>query len=71
MLESLVDTAFSADTRLGTFLQSVASKETAAWDVLSFGQAWRFPLFSSGFHKTRRFNPVWSTRAASSAYADS
>ena len=34
MLESLVDAAFSADTRLGNFLQSVASKETAAWDVV-------------------------------------
>ena len=34
MLESLLEVAFSADTRLGTFLQSVASKETAAWDVV-------------------------------------
>ena len=34
MLESLVDAAFSADTRLGTFLRSIASKETAAWDAV-------------------------------------
>ena len=34
MLESLVDAAFSADTRLGNFLQSVASKETAVWEVV-------------------------------------
>ena len=34
MLESLVDAAFSADTRLGTFLRSIATKETAAWDAV-------------------------------------
>ena len=34
MLESLVESAFSADTRLGTFLRSMTSKESAAWDVV-------------------------------------
>ena len=50
MLESLVDTAFSADTRLGTFLQSVASKETAAWDVVS-GKLGVFPCSPPTFAK--------------------
>ena len=50
MLESLVDTAFSADTRLGTFLQSVASKETAAWDVVS-GKLGVFPCSPPAFTK--------------------
>ena len=41
-LESLVEVAFSADTRLGSFLQSVASKDTADWDVDS-GKLGVFP----------------------------
>ena len=50
MLESLVDAAFSADTRLGTFLQSVASKDTAAWDVVS-GKLGVFPCAPPAFAK--------------------
>ena len=42
MLESLVEVAFSADTRLGSFLQSVVSKDTADWDVVS-GKLGVFP----------------------------
>ena len=42
MLESLVESAFSADSRFGSFLQSVASKETANWDVRS-GKLGVFP----------------------------
>ena len=50
MLESLVDTAFSADSRLGTFLQSVASTETASWDVVS-GKLGVFPCAPPVFTK--------------------
>ena len=42
MLESLVESSFSADSRLGSFLRSVASKETANWDVVS-GKLGDFP----------------------------
>ena len=42
MLESLVNAAFSADSRLGSFLRSVASKETASWDAVS-GKLGVFP----------------------------
>ena len=42
MLESLVESSFSADSRLGSFLRSVASKETASWDAVS-GKLGVFP----------------------------
>ena len=48
MLESLVEAAFTADTRLGTFLKSVASKETAAWDVVP-GKFGVFPCSPPAF----------------------
>ena len=48
MLESLVETAFSADSRLGSFLRSVASKETASWDVAS-GKLGVFPCAPPAF----------------------
>ena len=50
MLESLVETAFSADSRLGSFLQSVASKETAGWDVVP-GKLGVFPCASPVFKR--------------------
>ena len=42
VLESLVDAAFFADARLGSFLRSIASKDTANWDVAS-GKLGVFP----------------------------
>ena len=45
-----METAFSADSRLGSFLQSVASKETAGWDVVP-GKLGVFPCASPVFKR--------------------
>ena len=58
MLESLVDNAFSADSRLGSFLQSVTSKETAAWDEVP-GKLGVFPCAP----------PVFPTPATTTRFA--
>ena len=58
MIESLVESAFSADTRLGTFLRSVTSKETAAWDVVP-GKLGVFPCAPPVFP-----TPATTTRQA-------
>ena len=55
MLESLVVSAFSADTRLGTFLRSIASKETAAWDVVP-GKLGVFPCAPPVFSTPAKTN---------------
>ena len=62
MLESLVEAAFSADTRLGTFLKSVASKETASWDVVP-GKLGVFPCAPPVFSKPRTLTRRLSWRA--------
>ena len=58
MIESLVESAFSADTRLGAFLRSVTSKETAAWDVVP-GKLGVFPCAPPVFP-----TPATTTRQA-------
>ena len=55
MIESLVESAFSADTRLGTFLRSVTSKETAAWDVVP-GKLGVFPCAPPVFSTPAKTN---------------
>ena len=50
MLESLVESSFFADSRLGSFLRSVASKETANWDVDS-GKYGVFPCAPPAFSR--------------------
>ena len=58
MLESLVDTVFSADSRFGSFLRSVASNYTASCEVVC-GKLGVFPCAPPAFT-----SPALISRAA-------